>query len=136
MKEFTKELEALANKYKVRICSNNIRLEPMDGKQRMSFVTRVENYTDGCGAEGEFVKITYIPKKYPAPKFVKREAPQINGFKEFISPIDGKRIASNAALKDHEKRHNVVQVGNELKGKGKTLDVSREHSKLKQQGKI
>jgi len=56
-------------------------------------------------------------------------------FEEFHSPIDGERIASKAQLKNHEKKHDVVQTGNELKSKG-CNGLTREQSKLKQQGKI
>ena len=37
-----------------------------------------------------------------------------SSFKEFISPIDGSKIASSRQLRDHEKRYNVRQVGNDL----------------------
>lgn len=33
----------------------------------------------------------------------------------FISPIDGKEISSRSALREHERRHNVFQVGNDIK---------------------
>lgn len=62
--------------------------------------------------------------------------PLSKAFDSFVSPIDGTVISSQRQIKEHEKKHNVVQVGNELKGKGKTLGVTREYSKLKQQGKI
>jgi hypothetical protein len=51
-------------------------------------------------------------------------------FKEFVSPIDGTVISSRNKLKDHEKRHNVVQVGNDLESKGnhgKTREQSKQH---------
>jgi hypothetical protein len=36
------------------------------------------------------------------------------GMAEFRSPIDGAVIGSRSALSDHERRHNVVQIGNEV----------------------
>jgi len=35
--------------------------------------------------------------------------------KAFISPLDGKEVGSRSALREHEKKHNVVQIGNDLK---------------------
>ncbi len=35
--------------------------------------------------------------------------------KPFISPIDGKEITSRSGLREHEKRHNVFQIGSDLK---------------------
>lgn len=43
---------------------------------------------------------------------------QVSTFQEFVSPIDGTVIASKSQLRDHEKRYNVRQVGNDLVGKG------------------
>lgn len=37
----------------------------------------------------------------------------VPGIKSFRSPIDGTLINSRTALSDHERRHNVVQIGNE-----------------------
>ena len=36
---------------------------------------------------------------------------QINTFTPFTSPIDGSTIKSRADLRNHEKQHNVIQVG-------------------------
>jgi hypothetical protein len=57
-------------------------------------------------------------------------------FDTFVSPIDGTVISSKREVREHEKKHNVIQVGNDLKGKGATLNKTREQSKLKQQGKL
>jgi hypothetical protein len=35
------------------------------------------------------------------------------GIQAFRSPIDGTIIHSRTGLRDHEKRHNVIQVGND-----------------------
>jgi hypothetical protein len=35
-------------------------------------------------------------------------------FKEFISPVDGKRIASTKQLRDHERQHGMKQCGNDF----------------------
>lgn len=42
----------------------------------------------------------------------------IMGFvrESFVSPIDGTVISSAADLRAHEKKHNVIQVGNEYVG--------------------
>jgi len=42
---------------------------------------------------------------------------QIGGFQSFISPLDGTRISSTQQLRDHEKKYNKVQVGNDFKTK-------------------
>lgn len=38
---------------------------------------------------------------------------QINSFQPFMSPVDGSMINSRNDLSNHNKRHNVEQVGNE-----------------------
>jgi len=35
--------------------------------------------------------------------------------KSFISPLDGREISSRSQLREHELKHNVRQVGNDLK---------------------
>ena len=55
-------------------------------------------------------------------------------FTDFISPIDGSVISSKHKLKEHEKKHNVVQVGNDLKNQG-NHGKTREQSK-QQQGNV
>ena len=37
----------------------------------------------------------------------------IPDIREFTSPIDGKRITSRKALREHNARHNVIDVGND-----------------------
>ena len=34
----------------------------------------------------------------------------------FVSPIDGKMVGSRSSLRDHERRHNVRQIGNDWAG--------------------
>ena len=34
----------------------------------------------------------------------------------FISPIDGKAVGSRSSLREHERRHNVRQIGNDWAG--------------------
>ena len=34
----------------------------------------------------------------------------------FISPVDGKVVGSRSALREHERRHNVRQIGNDWAG--------------------
>ena len=58
---------------------------------------------------------------------------EISVFQEFQSPIDGSTIASQAALKSHNDKHGVVQVGNDLKGQG-SGGRSREESIKHKQG--
>ena len=36
--------------------------------------------------------------------------------KPFVSPIDRSEITSRSQLRDHERRHGVRQVGNDLNG--------------------
>lgn len=43
---------------------------------------------------------------------------QVSSFQSFVSPIDGSQIGSTQQLREHEKRHGVRQVGNDLLGKG------------------
>lgn len=38
----------------------------------------------------------------------------IGAFESFQSPVDGSWISSREQLRDHEKKHNVRQVGNDL----------------------
>jgi hypothetical protein len=46
--------------------------------------------------------------------FARASGPMImRGMTAFVSPIDGTVIHSRTGLSDHEKRHNVIQVGNE-----------------------
>jgi hypothetical protein len=46
--------------------------------------------------------------------FAQGEGPMIMAsMRSFVSPIDGKLINSRVALSDHERQHNVIQVGNE-----------------------
>jgi hypothetical protein len=46
--------------------------------------------------------------------FAKGRGPMIMpGIQAFRSPIDGTIIHSRTGLRDHEKRHNVIQVGND-----------------------
>lgn len=54
-------------------------------------------------------------------------------FSEFVSPIDGEIISSKQALKNHELKHNVVQVGTDLKNTG-NHGLTREESINKQKG--
>ena len=44
---------------------------------------------------------------------------QSYSFKPFVSPLDGKRIASSKQLTEHNNRYQVQQVGNEFKNKRK-----------------
>ena len=44
------------------------------------------------------------------------EAPMIHSRQPFVSPIDGKVIASAQGVRDHEKEHGVTQVGDEYVG--------------------
>ena len=34
----------------------------------------------------------------------------------FVSPVDGKVVGSRSALREHERRHNVRQIGNDWSG--------------------
>jgi glycine cleavage system H lipoate-binding protein len=34
----------------------------------------------------------------------------------FVSPVDGKVVGSRSALREHERRHNVRQIGNDWAG--------------------
>lgn len=49
----------------------------------------------------------------------------INTFQPFDSPIDGEHIASRKSLREHEKRHGVVQVGDAWDGEVKELREER-----------
>ena len=42
---------------------------------------------------------------------------------EFASPIDGSLIASRSALKEHERKHNVRQVGDSF---GNTVELEKQ----------
>ena len=56
----------------------------------------------------------------------------INDIKEFVSPIDGSIISSRASLREHERKHGVRQVGDDLKSQG-NHGLTREQSIEKQQ---
>jgi len=43
----------------------------------------------------------------------KCNSPRIHVVQPFVSPIDGKVISSKKGLRDHEKEHKVIQVGDE-----------------------
>ena len=40
----------------------------------------------------------------------------IKDIEPFISPIDGKAVGSRSALREHERRHSVRQIGNDWAG--------------------
>ena len=56
---------------------------------------------ESCGKEQEDC-VAYVNR-----------APMASTFESFESPIDGSVISSTAQLRDHEKKHNVKQVGND-----------------------
>ncbi len=47
---------------------------------------------------------------------VPNAAPMIHSRQPFVSPIDGKVIASAQGVRDHEKQHGVTQVGDAYVG--------------------
>lgn len=59
--------------------------------------------------------------------------PMTVAFENFVSPIDGSVITSKHAIKEHEKKHNVVHVGSDLEKRGNN-GLTREQSKQKQNG--
>jgi hypothetical protein len=44
---------------------------------------------------------------------------------EFVSPIDGSTVGSRSALREHEKRHNVRQIGNDWAGSERPANWDR-----------
>ena len=44
---------------------------------------------------------------------------------EFVSPIDGSTVGSRSALREHEKRHSVRQIGNDWSGSERPVDWDR-----------
>ena len=52
-------------------------------------------------------------------------------FVDFVSPIDGSVISSKHKLREHEKQHDVVQVGNDLENCG-NHGLTRDQSKQQQ----
>ena len=55
-------------------------------------------------------------EEYWRRKAEKGSAPTVvPDIKAFISPLDGKEVGGRAALREHNRRHNVVQIGNDLK---------------------
>ena len=62
------------------------------------------------------------------------KAPGVHGaqaFDSFVSPVNGEYIQSKHQLKEHEKRNDVVQVGDAFDSKFKEL---KKNSKSKQNG--
>lgn len=49
-------------------------------------------------------------------------APEIGSFTGFISPIDNSYIVNRQQLSDHCKKHDVIQVGDDLKQSRKEND--------------
>jgi hypothetical protein len=66
-------------------------------------------------AEYEGGKLTYLNPKYQAPKRSDTvQAPYfMKDIGEYRSPLDGQRITTRSAHRDHMKAHNVIEVGNE-----------------------
>ena len=63
--------------------------------------------------DGEkMVEVTHRLSKAPS----KAGPLVLKDIEPFVSPIDGSVIASRAALREHEKRHNVRQLGNDWAG--------------------
>jgi hypothetical protein len=54
-------------------------------------------------------------------------------FSPFVSPINGEYIATKNQLRDHEKTHNVVQVGSDLDSKANKIKNSIKERQLNEQ---
>ena len=63
-------------------------------------------------------------------------APMIHSVQSFVSPIDGSIIRSGAELRSHEKKHNVIQVGNEYVGIVNEKRAEREQLKSDTRSKV
>lgn len=48
-----------------------------------------------------------------------------DGFSSFVSPVNGEFISSKAQLREHEKRNNVVQVGDAFDSKVNAMRAKR-----------
>ena len=73
-----------------------------------------------------------------APKVGITPGKTIMGFvrESFVSPIDGSIIRSGAELRSHEKKHNVIQVGNEYVGIVNEKRAEREQLKSDTRSKV
>ena len=63
--------------------------------------------------------ITWTSKIRRSPMDSSRSAQAFAVMKDiepFISPVDGKVVGSRSALREHERRHNVRQIGNDWAG--------------------
>ncbi len=69
-------------------------------------------------SEQENGELTYLDPEYSAPKRSETVAmPMImRDIGEYVSTLDGERITSRSQHRDHMKRHDVVEVGNERIG--------------------
>jgi len=52
----------------------------------------------------------------------KRGIEVIKDIEPFISPIDGNTIGSRSVLREHERRHNVRQIGNDWAGSERPIN--------------
>ncbi len=92
-------------------------------KQKLTDIQCEEIYNDWSNNDWKLIVDSPIGKQVwdwvrKSLKVPTKEADfQINSFKEFISPVDGKRIASTKQLRDHERQHGMKQCGNDFNNK-------------------
>ncbi len=111
---FKEELDKLLKKHKYALLSY-IKLGNLDEYQSQTLKqTDIIDY--GYAKErGVFIEAS-LKEKPKKQEDITPYKKAFSGFtfKEFVSPIDGTRIASTAALRDHERKHGVKQVGNDF----------------------
>jgi hypothetical protein len=75
-----------------------------------------------------YAGIKWMPKVRP-PRATPTQTEQafmvMRDIDEFVSPIDGSTVGSRSALREHEKRHNVRQIGNDWSGSERPVDWDR-----------
>lgn len=82
--------------------------------------------------EGESLMDAILKGEKPT-NFLKQ--PMTVAFDSFVSPIDGTILSNKHDVREHEKKHGVVQIGNDLAGVGNN-GLTRQESTNKQKGKI
>lgn len=82
-------------------------------------------------------KAEWDAHKLPVTPLQPGDRPNVLGayaFEPFVSPIDGSVLSSNRDIREHEKKHNVVQVGNDLKNRGNHGNTRQQDIELQKGG--
>lgn len=111
---FKQDLEKLLKKHKLALLSY-IKLGDL-AEYKSQTLQESDCIDYGYAKErGKFIiaELEDKPKKQEDISAYKKQF-LVGKFQEFVSPVDGTRIASTQALRDHERRYNMKQCGNDL----------------------